>query len=91
MKKIVWMIAVIIGISACKQNNAYQSYLKDPQLFCNTVYELNNVVMGNNFPPMIASRNYGYAAVAAYEAIAAGYPDKYQTLAGQLNGLQQSR
>lgn len=84
------MIAVIIGISACKQNNAYQSYLKDPQLFCNTVYELNNVVMGNNFPPMIASRNYGYAAVAAYEAIAAGYPDKYQTLAGQLNGLQQS-
>ncbi|MFN3793177.1 MAG: vanadium-dependent haloperoxidase [Chitinophagaceae bacterium] len=90
MKKIVWMIAVIIGISACKQNNAYQSYLKDPQLFCNTVYELNNVVMGNNFPPMIASRNYGYASVAAYEAIAAGYPDKYQTLAGQLNGLQQS-
>lgn len=81
---------MVIGVSACKENNAYQSYLKDPQLFCNTVYELNNVVMGNNFPPMIASRNYGYAAVAAYEAIAAGYPDKYQSLAGQLNGLKQS-
>lgn len=90
MKKIVWMIVMVIGVSSCKENNAYQSYLKDPQLFCNTVYELNNVVMGNNFPPMIASRNYGYAAVAAYEAVAAGYPDKYQSLAGQLNGLKQS-
>jgi hypothetical protein len=44
--------------------------------------------MGNNFPPMIAARNYTYAAIAAYEAIAAGYSDKYQSLAGQLNGLK---
>lgn len=43
--------------------------------------------MGNNFPPMIAARNYTYGAIAAYEAIAAGYPNKYQSLAGQLHGF----
>jgi hypothetical protein len=29
-----------------------------------------------------------YAAVAGYEAIAAGYPDKYMSLGGQLHGLK---
>jgi hypothetical protein len=33
---------------------------------------LNRVVMGNNFTPVVASRNYAYATVAAYEVIAAG-------------------
>ena len=66
----------------------YKTYLHDPQLFSNTVHELNDVVMGNNFPPMIAARNYTYGAIAAYEAIAAGYPKKYQSLAGQLHGLK---
>lgn len=66
----------------------YKAYLHDPQLFSNTVHELNDVVMGNNFPPMIAARNYTYGAIAAYEIIAAGYPAKYGSLAGQLNGLK---
>jgi hypothetical protein len=29
-------------------------------------------VLENNFPPMIASRNYAYANIAAYEVMAAG-------------------
>jgi hypothetical protein len=43
--------------------------------------------MGNNFSPIVASRNYMYASVAAYEVIAAAYPDQYYSLAGQLNDL----
>jgi len=73
---------------SCKDKNEYKQYLHDTQLLTNTVHELNTVVMGNNFPPMIAARNYTYAAVAAYEAIAAGYEGKYQSLVGQLNGLK---
>ena len=57
-------------------------------LFSTTVHELNQVVMGNNFTPIVASRNYLYASVAAYEVIAAGYPDQYNSLAGQLHGLK---
>ena len=77
----------MVSLYACKNKNDYKAYLHDPILFCNTVHELNDVVMGNNFPPMIAARNYTYAAIAAYEIIAAGYPGKYQSLAGQVHGL----
>ena len=72
---------------SCNQKNDYVKIVHDPLLFSNTVHELNNVVMGNNFSPIVASRNYTYASVAAYEVIAAGYPDKFQSLAGQLHGL----
>jgi hypothetical protein len=44
--------------------------------------------MGNNFSPIVASRNYLYATVAAYEIIAAGYPAEYNSLAGQLRELK---
>ena len=58
----------------------------DPILYCKTVKKLNDVVMENNFPPVVASRNYTYANVAAYECIAAG-DSNYVSLAGQLKGL----
>jgi len=44
--------------------------------------------MGNNFSPIVASRNYLYANVAAYEVVAGSYPDEYNSLAGQVNGLK---
>jgi hypothetical protein len=72
---------------ACNTKKDYDTLFKDPNLYCSTVYQLNTVVMGNNFPPIIASRNYLYANVAAYEIIAAGYPAQYTSLAGQAKGL----
>ncbi len=80
----------LILLVSCKQEKEgdYKKITSDPILFCNTVHELNSVVMGNNFSPIVASRNYMYASVAAYEVIAAGYPKQYQSLAGQVRGLQ---
>jgi len=73
---------------ACKQKTDYKKIIHDPLLFSNAVHELNQVVMGNNFSPIVASRNYLYASVAAYEIIAAGYPGQYNSLAGQIHGLK---
>jgi hypothetical protein len=87
MKRLFVCLCIVASLYSCKQNIEYKAYLHDPQLFSNTVYELNSVVMGNNFPPMIAARNYTYGAIAAYEVIAAGFPKKYQSLVGQLHGL----
>ncbi len=87
MKKIILGLLVVASLYACKNKSDYKTFVHDPILFTNTVHELNSVVMGNNFPPMIAARNYAYAAIAAYEVIAAGYPNQYQSLAGQLHGL----
>ncbi len=77
-----------ICFSACHFAHDYDKVFKDPNLYCHTVHELNTVVMGNNFGPIVASRNYLYAAIAGYEVIAAGYPSRFRSFAGQLHGLQ---
>ncbi len=89
MKNISWIAVLgILLLSSCKEkNNEYKKFTGDPLEFSQVVHELNTVVMGNNFSPIVASRNYLYASIAAYEVIAGGYPEKYQSLAGQIKGL----
>ncbi len=88
MKRLILGLCVVLCLYSCKDKNEYKAYLHNPELFSQTVHQLNTVVMGNNFPPMVAARNYSYAAIAAYEVIAAAYPDQYQSLAGQLHGFK---
>src|SRR5947199_10664777 len=88
MNKYIISICLFIAICSCNRKNDYVQILNDPNLFAYTVHELNTVVMGNNFSPIVASRNYTYANIAAYEVIAAGYPNKYNSLAGQVKDLK---
>lgn len=88
MKRLSMGLCAVICLVACRKNDEYKTYLHNPELFSQTVHELNTVVMGNNFPPMVAARNYVYAAIAAYEVMVSGRPDEYQSLAGQVNGLK---
>lgn len=82
------VLAMGLCLSACTEKKGdYQKLSGDPIIFSQLVHELNTVVMGNNFSPIVASRNYMYASVAAYEVIAAAYPDQYYSLSGQLNDL----
>jgi hypothetical protein len=87
VKKILCILCIPVLIASCTPKTEYIGYLKDPNLFCNVVHELNTVVMGNNFTPIVASRNYTYASIAAYEVMAGCYPDSYQSLAGQIKDL----
>ncbi len=80
-------ILCLVGLAACHRKSDYDQVLKDPNLYCRTVYQLNSVVMGNNFSPIVASRNYMYAAIAGYEVVAAGYPERFRSLAGQIYEL----
>jgi hypothetical protein len=88
MKNLLVIALVAMSIAACNEKKDYDKVFNDPILFSKTVHELNTVVMGNNFSPIVASRNYTYASVAAYEVIAGGYPDQYTSLAGQVKGLK---
>ena len=88
MKKLLICIFALVIFLGCNSKKNFVAVFKDPLLYCNTVHELNTVVMGNNFSPIVASRNYLYANIAAYEVIAGGYPNKYQSLAGQLKDLK---
>ena len=47
---------VAICFSACHFAHDYDKVFKDPNLYCHTVHELNTVVMGNNFGPIVASQ-----------------------------------
>src|SRR5215468_10602195 len=91
MKRFFIALGAVTLWAACTntKNNAsdYDKIFNDPITYCKSVYELNSVVMGNNFSPIVASRNYLYANVAAYEVIAAGYPGQYESLGKQLKGL----
>ena len=88
MKRLLAIALLAIGFVSCSSKKDYDAVFKDPNLYCQTVYDLNGVVMGNNFSPMVASRNYLYANIAAYEVIAAGYPNQFISLSGQLKGLK---
>ncbi len=79
------LISALFCLQACSRK-AYKNNFDDPVLFSKTVKELNNVVMQNGFPPIIASRNYAYASIAAYETMVLG-DDRFQSLAGQIKHL----
>src|SRR6476469_6440640 len=87
MKKYFWLASVVFLLISCKQSSHdYAKVFSDPVLYCKTVKKLNDVVLYNNFPPMIASRNYAYANIAAYECIVAG-DSNYLSLAGQIKHM----
>jgi len=87
MRRFLFFVLITaVFFTSCKKPD-YEKILHDPALYSRTVHNLNAVVMGNNFSPVVASRNYAYASIASYEVIAAGHPDKFNSLVGQVNGL----
>ncbi|HRH60324.1 MAG TPA: phosphoesterase PA-phosphatase, partial [Chitinophagaceae bacterium] len=86
MKKISGILFTVLCMAACKPNTEYLTVMHNPMLYYQTVKKLNDIVLENNFPPMIASRNYAYANIAAYEVMAAG-DTNYNSLAGQLKHM----
>ncbi|HWJ90691.1 MAG TPA: vanadium-dependent haloperoxidase [Flavisolibacter sp.] len=85
MKKFFGMLCMATLLFACKHKD-YTSFTNDPLLYCKTVKKLNDVVLYNNFSPVVASRNYAYANIAAYECMAAG-DSNYISLSGQIRHL----
>lgn len=85
MKKFITLLCMATSLLACKQKD-YTKFTNDPNLFCKTVKRLNDVVLYNNFSPVVASRNYAYANIAAYECMVAG-DSSYQSLSGQIKHL----
>ena len=89
MKRLAAALAamVLCWYSCTEGKSAKATYFTDAFSYSKTVIELNEVVIFVGFAPIVASRNYAYANIAAYECIAAGYPKEYNSLAGQIHGL----
>jgi len=88
MKQLLVAACLVLGLASCKQDvpNNTSAFTHDPLLYCKTVKKLNDIVLENNFAPMIASRNYVYANIAAYECVSAGDAG-FPTLAGQIRHM----
>ena len=78
----------ILFLFSCNESSSELKKLENPNLFIEAVHNLTNIAVYDIFSPPVASRVYVYPCIAAYEVIASAYPEKYNSLAGQLKGLE---
>ena len=78
------MIGMSLSLLSCKENTAYKDQLKNPELFQSAMKQLTDVIVYDIFSPPVASRVYMYPSIASYAVIQKAYPEKYNSLEGQL-------
>ena len=86
LKFLMPLLSIVIASCTEKGIQTDLKFFDNQAIYCKTVKKLNDVVLENNFPPMIATRNYVYACIAAFECIAAG-DNNYVSLAGQIKHM----
>ncbi len=78
----------LLSVWSCEKTNPdFQSDIEKADYYHRSMQQLTDVIVHDIFSPPVASRIYVYANIAGYEALQPGYPE-YQSLAGQLNGLE---
>lgn len=82
-------ILFLFGITllSCEKKIDENFVADDPEYIHQSMQKLTDVIVYDIFSPPVASRIYSYPSIAAYEVLIHDYPE-YQTLAGQLNGLE---
>ena len=85
MKKIVGILTLVIVSFACKRATPeeYGKIANDPMIYHDMVDKLTEVIIHDIFSPPVASRIYGFATLAGYEALQHGNKD-FVSLEGQL-------
>ncbi len=87
LKNQVFIIfALVLLFSSCKENIAYKEKLNDPEIFQASMKKLTDVIVYDIFSPPVASRVYMYPTLASYAIMQKAYPEKYNSLEGQVNG-----
>lgn len=90
MKNLSIIILLLLGtvfFSCQTANPEWKQDTAKPEFLHNTLQAITDVIVHDIFSPPVASRIYTYSNIAAYEAMVPGNPG-YQSLAGQLNGLE---
>ena len=87
---ILFKISIVCLLFSCNPKATEYKQLENPDFFREAVQNLTDISVYDIFSPPVASRVYVYPSIAAYEVIASAYPDQFESLAGQLNGLTES-
>ncbi|MFY0688082.1 MAG: vanadium-dependent haloperoxidase [Cyclobacteriaceae bacterium] len=89
MKKTKFLLCVLTALTmaSCEPDMRYQQELSDPETYQKVMKKLTDVIVYDIFSPPVASRVYAYPNIAAFEIMAKANPEKYESLADQLNEL----
>ncbi|OIN58299.1 vanadium-dependent haloperoxidase [Arsenicibacter rosenii] len=89
-KTYILILFLLMGLGACQPNTSpdeYNARAGNPELLYASAKQLTNVMIHDIFKPPVASRIYGYAFLASYEAMVPG--DKgHHSIMGKLNGSE---
>ena len=86
LKYLLICVASSLAIYSCDQVSEEDLLPISPNLLHNGMHDYSEVIVYDIFSPPVASRNYVYASIAAYEVIAAT-DSTYSSLSGQLHEL----
>ncbi|MBL7873490.1 MAG: vanadium-dependent haloperoxidase [Cyclobacteriaceae bacterium] len=82
------LLALAFIVASCSSNNTeWKQKSQNPAYLHRSLKQITDVIVHDIFSPPVASRIYAYSSIAGYEAAIHGNPN-YQTLAGQLKGLE---
>jgi len=85
----IFLVGVSLLLINCttEKNTMYVEKIQNPEFFQSAMQNLTDIIVHDIFSPPVASRVYLYPTVAAYEIIAQKYPNKYNSLVGQVKEL----
>lgn len=87
MKRLCIAWVVVLAVACSSEKEGWQEKTQNPDRLHRTLKQVTDVIVHDIFSPPVASRIYAYTSIAAYEA-AIHQNKSYQSLAGQLNGLE---
>ena len=89
MKRIVNIRLVLLALlGGCTPEANYHEYLESNAPLVQANGQLTDAMVHDIFSPPVASRIYGYAALAPFEVAALADPANIHSLMGQLNGFE---
>lgn len=80
-------IIIATFVSCSKDDGTWKSKAQNPEYLHRSLKQITDVIVHDIFSPPVAARIYAYSSIAGYEVAIHQNPD-YQTLAGQLTGLE---
>lgn len=88
MRSILKVFLLFALLASCSSDNKeWKQKAQNPKYLHKSVKQITDVIVHDIFSPPVASRIYAYSSIAGYEA-AIHQNENYQTLAGQLTGLE---
>lgn len=84
------LVAIALLLFGCQEGTFDSKICEDTTYLHDAVNKTTEVIVHDIFSPVVAARIYAYANIAGYEALRQGYAKEYKSLAGQLNGLEET-